>query len=457
MNRRPRLIGFGIIWFGQLISLLGSEMTQFALALWAWRETGTATALAMVIFFAFVPSIVLSPIAGALVDRWNRKLTMMLADIGGGIATIAILLLYLSDNLAIWHLYVAGAFSGAFQSFQWPAYSAAITTMVDPKQYGRANGMVAMAQAGAQILAPLLAGILITVIDIGGVIGIDIATFLFAVTVLLFVPVPQPPRTAEGQEGRGSLWRESIYGFKYILRRPSLLGMQLVFTIANLLGAMVLGLLNPMILARTGNDAQILGTVLAAAGFGGLAGGLLMSIWGGPARKVHGVLGGMAYSSIFGFALLGLGQSLPVWAIAGFMHGVAIPVLNGSNQAIWQARTAPDVQGRVFAARRMIAQMAFPLGLLLAGPLADFVFEPAMQVGGPLVPLFGWLVGSGPGAGMGLIVLGCGLAGLVSSLGAYLVPIVRDIELILPDYVAEAEPSAELESLPGGAEPAGSV
>ncbi len=455
MNRRPGLLGFGIIWFGQLISLLGSEMTQFALALWAWRETGTATALAMVIFFTFVPTIVLSPVAGALVDRWNRKLTMMLADIGGGIATIAILLLYLSDNLAIWHLYVAGAFSGAFQAFQWPAYSAAITTMVDPKQYGRANGMVAMAQAGAQILAPLLAGILITVIDIGGVIGIDIATFLFAVTVLLFVPVPQPPRTAEGQEGRGSLWRESSYGFKYILRRPSLLGMQLVFTIANLLGAMVLGLLNPMILARTGNDAQILGTVLAAAGFGGLAGGLLMSIWGGPARKVHGVLGGMAYSSIFGFALLGLGQSLPVWAVAGFMHGVAIPVLNGSNQAIWQAKTAPDVQGRVFAARRMIAQMAFPLGLLLAGPLADFVFEPALQAGGPLVPLFGWLVGSGPGAGMGLIVLGCGLAGLVSSLGAYLVPVVRDIELILPDYVADQ--SEEQSSLPEGIEPAGTV
>lgn len=456
-QQRPGMFGFSIIWFGQLVSLIGSEMTHFALALWAWRETGTATALALVIFFTFVPSIILSPVAGALVDRWNRKLTMMLADIGAGIATIAILLLYLSGNLAIWHLYVAGAFSGAFQAFQWPAYSAAITTMVDPKHYGRANGMIAMAQAAAQILAPLLAGILIAAIDIGGVIGIDIVTFLFAVTVLLFVPVPDPRRTSEGQEGRGSLYRESIYGFQYILRRPSLLGMQLVFSSANLIGAMVVGLLSPMILARSGNDAQILGAVLSASGFGGLSGGLLMSIWGGPQRRVHGVLGGMAFGALFGYALLGVGQSLPIWLVASFMLGAAIPVLNGSNQALWQAKTAPDVQGRVFAARRMIAQITFPVGLLLAGPLADFVFEPAMQSDGGLAPVFGWLVGTGPGAGMALIVVGCGLLSLFSSLAAYLVPVVRAAEDMLPDYGADqAEPGGS-ESLPGGANSAASA
>lgn len=457
MNRqRPGMFGFSIIWSGQLVSLIGSEMTHFALALWAWRETGTATALALVIFFSFAPSIALSPIAGALVDRWNRKLTMMLADIGGGLATIAILLLYLSGNLAIWHLYVAGAFSGAFQAFQWPAYSAAITTMVDRKHYGRANGMIAMAQAGAQILAPLLAGILIATVDIGGVITIDIVTFLFAVAVLLVVPIPQPKRSSEGQAGRGSLYRESIYGFQYIWRRPSLLGLQLVFTVANLIGAMVMGLLSPMILARTGNDAQILGAVLSASGFGGLAGGLLMSVWGGPQRRVYGVLGGMVLGAFGGYLLLGIAQTLPLWIGAGFILGAAVPILNGSNQALWQAKTAPDVQGRVFAARRMIAQITFPVGLLLVGPLADFVFEPAMQPGGILTPFFGWLVGSGPGAGMALIIVGCSLISLLSSLGAYLVPLIREAERILPDYVADTDDNSATPALPEGPEPAAS-
>jgi MFS transporter, DHA3 family, macrolide efflux protein len=432
-SRLTGMPGFLLVWLGQVVSLTGTAMSQLALAYWAWQETGSATALSLTVFFSFAPGVLLGPLAGALVDRSNRKLMMMLTDIGAGLASLSILLLYLNGTLEIWHLYAAATFVGAFQTFQWPAYSAAISTMLDKKDFARANGLLELAQAGSAIIAPPLAGLLLTAIGINGVITIEVVTCAFAVLALSLVYIPQPEVTSEGRAARGSLWQEMLYGFRYILARPSLLGLQLVFLMANLLFAFFAGLVAPMILARSGDNAGALGAVLAAQGIGGVAGGLLMGIWGGPKPRVHGVLLGMALSGLFGVALMGIGQNLVVWLIAAVICGVSNPILNGSNQAIWQAKVPPDVQGKVFSARRMIAQLVFPISLLVAGPLADRVFEPALREGGWLVPTLGPLVGTGPGAGMGLLIAITGLLSVVSSLAGYLVPAVRDAETRIPD------------------------
>lgn len=164
----------------------------------------------------------------------------------------------------------------------------------------RANGMLGIAESASAIAAPLLAGLLITFIGIGGVLALDVITFVFALATLLFVHIPQPVASAEGQAARGSIWRESGYGFRYIWRRPSLLGLQLVFLGINLVSNFAYIVINPMILARTGDDARVLGAVLSASGIGGVAGGLLLSTWGGPKRRVHGVLLGMVVSSLLG-------------------------------------------------------------------------------------------------------------------------------------------------------------
>ncbi len=436
-RKRPAgMPAFTIIWFGQMVSFLGTGMTRFALTIWAWQITGQATALALVAFFSFGPTVLMSPIAGALVDRWNRKFVMMLSDLSAGLSTVAILLLYATGNLQIWHLYVAGAFAGVFESFQWPAYSAAITTMLPKEQYGRANGMMSLLESVSAIGAPILAGILIGLIGIGGVMTIDILTFVFAVGTLALAHIPQPAGTAAGQEGRGSLRTESVYGFRYILQRPSLLGLQLILLSINLLFPFFYTILNPMILARTGDNAEVLGTVLSISGIGGVLGGLVMSAWGGPKRRVHGVLGGIVLTSLLGQVLMGLGRALPVWAVAGFFSGFFIPIANGSSQAIWQAKVAPGVQGRVFAVRRLIAQITGPLGILIAGPLADMLFEPAMQPGGALVGVFGGLVGSGAGSGMALMMMLAGSLGAAVSLSGYLIPTIGDAETILPDHDA---------------------
>jgi DHA3 family macrolide efflux protein-like MFS transporter len=408
-------------------------MSGFGLTIWVYELTGSATALSLMGFFFVTPMLIISPLAGALVDRSNRKFMMMISDLASGIVTIVILILYLSSTLQIWQLYITNAIMGLFQAFQWPAFSAAITTMLPKEQYGRANGLMALAESGSGILAPILAGALLAFIGLGGILAIDIATFVIAILALLMVVVPQPKTTQVGEESKGSLWKESIFGFYYILERPSLLGLQVIFLVGNFLSSIAFILVAPMVLSRTDNNELALGTVNSIAAVGGVVGGVVMSAWGGTKRKVHGVLSGWSLSGLF-VSLFGLGKSVPVWAATEFASGALSPWINSSNQAIWQAKVAPDVQGRVFSIRRLIAWVSMPAAMLVAGPLADYVMEPAMQPGGTLTPVFEPLVGVGPGAGIALIIFFTGLGTVLVGLSGYLVRAIRDAEAILPDY-----------------------
>jgi MFS family permease len=186
-GRPSGMRAFYVIWFGQVVSLLGTGMTRFALTLWAWDLTGEATALALVALFSFAPGVILSPIAGALVDRWNRKLVMMLSDLAAGLATIFMFALSLNGSLEIWHVYVAAAFASAFESFQFPAYSSAITMMVDKTQYARTSAMLGLADAASGILAPIFGVALFTAIELKGVLLFDKISFTCALWTLLFV------------------------------------------------------------------------------------------------------------------------------------------------------------------------------------------------------------------------------------------------------------------------------
>lgn len=440
---KARLTGmraFLLFVFGQIISVMGTSMSRFGLTLWAWQITGEATTIALMGLFSFAPGILISPIAGTLVDRWDRKLTLMISDIGAGLSSVVVFLLYLSGGLEIWHLYAAGAVASAFEAFQFPAQSSAVATMLPKEQYARASGMLDLAQSAPQILAPPLAGLLFAFIGLEGILLIDFVTFVVAVLAMLAITVPNPQQTEEGRASRsGGFWREVSYGFTYIVKRPSLIGLQLTFFFINLTATFSGVLVAPMILARSGNNEQLLGIVLSFFGVGGVVGALVLSIWGGPKRKVHGVLLGMVANSLLGTLVLGIGGSPLVWVVGAFFSAAIIPVLNGSNQAIWQAKVAPDVQGRVFATRRLIAQITVPVAIGLAGPLADRVFEPGMMPGGGLADIFGGLVGTGPGAGMGLMFVISGVLGVMVGLGGYAFAAIRNAEDILPDHQMVAQ------------------
>jgi MFS transporter, DHA3 family, macrolide efflux protein len=434
--------GFTLVWVGQLVSMLGSGMTGFAITIWAWQETGQATVLALVGLSTFGPTVLLGPMAGAIVDRFDRKRVMLVGDLASSVPAAIMLGLYSVGALEVWHLYVLGAWAGSFNALHFPAYSAAISTMVAKAQFARANGMLALAESSAGIAAPVLAGLLIATLGIAVVFVIDIVTFIFAALTLLAVRIPSPPREEEGR--RPNLWRESLFGFRYIVARRPLLHLQLVFTSINFSATLGAVMIAPMVLARSGNDELSLATVQAALGVGGVVGGALLSLWGGPRRRVLAVLFGMMGSALFGTTLLGLGQSLTVWVVAAFLSSVFIPLLNGSNQAIWQSKIAPALQGRVFAARATIARVMAPLAMALAGPLADRVLEPAMQPGGALVGVFGPLLGSGPGAGMGLMLVMAGLASFGVAVLGLSVRSVRHVEDLIPDHDADPPPAPQI-------------
>jgi MFS family permease len=443
--KQPRgMAGFSIVWFGQLISLFGTNMTGFGVTIWAYEKTGSATSLSLLGFFFVAPMLIFSPIAGAIVDRYNRKLMMMLSDLASGLATIVILILLSLGKLEIWHLYLTNVVQGVFQGFQWPAYSAAITTMLPKEQYARANGMMSLVETAPGIFAPLMAGALIGAIGLTGVLIIDIATFIFAIGALLVVFIPNTPVTEEGQKGQGNLFKEAAYGFWYIVKRPSLLGLQVVFLIGNFFVSIPGAIYAALILARSGNDELVYGAVNTIGAVGGLLGGLAMSAWGGPKRRAHGVLAGWAISGLLGTTLMGFGRGLAVWGIASFMGAFLVPFINGSNQAIWQAKVAPDIQGRVFSIRRLIAWFVSPLAMLIAGPLADQVLEPAMQAGTGWAATLGKVVGTGPGSGIAILFIVCGALASLVGLGGYLVRVVRDAETLLPDHdLGNQAPPAE--------------
>lgn len=439
------MAAFIIIWIGQIVSVLASSMTQFGLTIWIYQQTESATALALMQVFFITPFLLLSPIAGVMVDRYNRKLMMMVSDLVAVIATGGVFILFALGRLEFWHLYISAALNGIGNTFQWPAYSAAISIMIPKGQLGRANGLMSLMEAGPGVVAPLLAGALLPFIGLTGILGIDVATFFFAVGALALVHIPQPRQTAEGRQAQGSLLKEAAFGFRYIFSRPSLLGLQLVFFFGNLFAGIGNTVFAPMVLARTGQDSLIFGTVQTAGAIGAVAGGILMSAWGGFRRRVHGVLGGWIYAGLFGTSILGLKFGLPVWLIGMALGAPLVTALiNGSNQAIWQSKVAPDLQGRVFSARRLIAWFTNPISPIIGGLLADYVLEPAMHGPGRLSQAFGWLVGTGPGAGMGLLLVFCGVVISLVGLAGYFVPAIRNAEDLLPDH-EQAPVEASLE------------
>lgn len=433
VKRPTGMTAFIVVWLGQIASVLASSMSQFGLTIWMFEETGSALAMGMMQVAFITPFLLLSPIAGVMVDRYNRKLMMMVSDFAAIVATGSVFILLALGRLEVWQLYVAAALNGIGNTFQWPAYSAAITTMVPKEQYSRANGLMSLMEAGPGVLAPLLAGALLPLIGLAGILSIDVVTFFFAIGALLVVVVPQPVRTAAGQEAQGGLLHEAVYGFKYIFKRPSLLGLQMIFFFGNLFFGIAFTLLAPMVLASTGSNSVVFGAVQSAGAIGGVLGGVIMSTWSGFKRRVNGVLLGWIISSV-GLMLVGAGQGLTIWLPAIFLTSLVSPLVNTSNQAIWQSKVAPDVQGRVFSARRLIAWFTNPISPIIAGAMADFVFEPAMSTDTALAAAFGPLVGAGPGAGMGLIMVLCGFLGLLTPVIAYFIPAIRNAETILPDH-----------------------
>jgi hypothetical protein len=287
-----------------------------------------------------------------------------------------------------------------------------------------------------QILSPLLGGLLVVAVSLSGVFVLDLVTFLFAITTLLLVRIPRPASEVGEVKSEGSLWRDSSYGWRYVRARPGLLALLSFFALTNFMSGFPGVLITPLVLSFA--EPAALGTVLSVGGAGLLAGGMLMSVWGGPRRRVNGVL---LFQLVAGlcFVLAGVRASAATVAAACFVYFFCLPVVNGSSQVIWQTKVPPGAQGRVFAVRRMLAWSTLPLAFLVAGPLADYVFEPLLADGrSPLASTLGPVLGVGPGRGTGLLFVILGALTVLSACCAYLYPRLRFVEDELGDALPEA-------------------
>ncbi|ELR98278.1 MFS transporter [Gloeocapsa sp. PCC 73106] len=422
---------FTIIWLGQIVSTIGSFMTVFALTIWVWQQNASVTDLTLFTFFSQLPRIFVTPFAGIIVDRFSRKNLMLLGDIMAFLCTSLVALLYFSGSLQIWHLYAVVALYGCFGQIQILAYSTSISSLVDKADYTRAESMVAAIGYGSAIIAPALAGTLISIIGLRGIILIDLTSFLAAIATLLSVEIPRPQTTLI--EPEESTWQKLTFGFRYIASKPPLIAMVIAFSLFAFPSDIGKSLYSPLILARTGGDAQILGNVTTAAGLGGVLGAVLLSFWGGFRRRIQGMLLGFIGTSFFKI-ILGLGQTSLIWIGAHFTSALFIPLFYSSSNAIWYSKVPPAIQGRVLAADQMIGLVIIAIASLISGPLVDRFFEPMMQTDSGLATLFGPIVGTEPGSGIALVYVFTSLCSMLVGIGGYWFRTLRDVEKLLPDH-----------------------
>ncbi|MBM6618142.1 MFS transporter [Bacillus suaedaesalsae] len=425
---------FSILWFGQLASVVGSGLTGFALGVWVFQETGSVTLFSFIIMAAVVPGVLAAPFAGYVVDKWKRKYIMIIADVIAGISTLVILLLLMFDVLEVWHIFLTSAIASFSSSFQLPAYQSTVALLVPKKQLGRANGMVQMADSLSMLIAPISAGLLLGIIGLEGIIMLDLFTFIIAVGTLIVIKFPELAK--ETTAIKSKFVKEALKGWTYIKERPALVGLLFYFAFVNFLLGYLNVLIQPLILMLS--DEKALGIVISISGGGMLLGGVLLSIWGGMKDKMKQfLLFGML--SAIGLSIMGLSSSIVVITIGMFITLALIPFGNAAVQEIWQRKVHANVQGRVFALRRMVGLSLSPIAYLTAGPVTEKIFSPLMSENGLLSTNLGLILGVGEGRGIGLLFFTLGILWLITGVAYYAHPRIRRLDHELPDAIDAPE------------------
>jgi MFS family permease len=430
----PGLRTYYVLVATQGVSQLGSNISLLAVGIAVFMKTSHATPIAIISFCQTLPWLLGAGLTGALADRYDRRRLMILANVGFVGTSGLLLASFASGAFQLWHLYALTLISSTIGTLEQPALQASVAMLVPDRHRNRANAIGQMTGPAANAIAPMIAGLLYAVAGVTSAILIDIATFVLAAVVLMAVRIPMPAKTAEGAAMRGAVWRQAFDGLAYLWRRPTLLGLTLVVSsVSFVMGALGV-LILPYPLART-HSTLAFGIVLATADVGFILGSAAMAAWGGTRSRIHTVMLALLGAGLL-LTLTGVARNTPELAAAFFAFMFMLPFVNSASTSIFQAKVAPDLQARVFAAKGQIAALTMPLAYLIAGPLVDRVAEPAVR--SPGWRAVAWLVGDHAGAGMGLLLVIGGLATAALSLVAYALPAMRRLEATLPDHAAVA-------------------
>jgi DHA3 family macrolide efflux protein-like MFS transporter len=374
---------------------MGSQLVQFALIWWLTQQTGSATVLAIASIVGLVPQVVLGPFVGPLIDRWNRKWTMILSDAFVALSTLGLAYLFWTGAAEPWHVYVALFIRALGGAFHWPAMTASTSLMVPPGQLTRIQGLNQILNGGLSIAAAPLGALLISLWPVQQVLLVDIVTAVIAMLTISIVKVPQPAPDSSQEAGTTAAYvRDLKQGLRYVLNWRGLLMLGGLAMLINLVLSPVNAFMPLLVTEHFAGTAWHLGILEAGFGVGVLIGGLLLGIWGGFKRRIDTSLLGVAGIGI-GILLVGLAPAsfFPLAMAGMFIVGVMNSMTNGPVMAIFQATVEPAMQGRVFALIGSTSAAMMPLGLALAGPLADVIGVRALIFIGGGVTLLAAFVG----------------------------------------------------------------
>jgi DHA3 family macrolide efflux protein-like MFS transporter len=364
---------FFTVWTGQVFSLLGSELVQFALVWWLTTTTGSAMVLVLATMMAVLPRVFVSPVAGALVDRWNRRTVMMMADGLSALAVMVLAVLFAFDAVQVWHVYVVMFVRAACGAFHWPAMQASTTLMVPEEHLARVAGLNQALQGLGAIVAPPLGALLLNVLPMQGVLAIDVVTAILAISPLFFVHIPQPERAeAAAQASRPSMVADLREALRFLRAWPGILMIIVIAVLVNLFIYPALSLQPLLVTEHFGGDALQLAWLQSAFGVGIVSGGITLSVWGGFKRRSLTGLLALALGGA-GLAVIGVApaNAFPMALGAMFFAWFMNPIANGALMAVLQIIVPAEMQGRVFTLLQSAAGAMIPLGLVIAGPLAD--------------------------------------------------------------------------------------
>ncbi len=371
---KPWATRFFTIWTGQAFSLLGSQLVSFAVIWWLTQTTGSATVLATASLVGLLPQVILGPFSGTLVDRWNRRLTMIMADGITAVATIGLAVIFALGHVQIWQVYALLFVRSVCGGFQWPAMQASTTLMVPKEHYARIQGINQTLQGGMSIASAPLGALLLAWLPMEGILAIDVFTAMLAIAPLFFFQVPQPARLDVSPEAQAqpTFWQDFKAGFRYVWGWKGLMLIGVMATVINFLLTPAFSLMPILVTSHFHGQAFQLATLESFSGIGFIAGGLILSAWGGFKRRILTTLTGLL---AMGLGCLVMGLLPPtafVYAVGTMMFlGIMSPIVNGPLLAAVQAAVAPELQGRVFMLINTMAGAMSPLGLIIAGPIAD--------------------------------------------------------------------------------------
>lgn len=432
-NKSLGLKGLGMFliwWSSQTFSSLGSSMTKYALIIWAYRQQGTALSVTMLAFCSYMPSIMLSFIAGAIADKWDKKKILLATNTFAAIGSATVFGLYLTDGLQVWHLYLVNLLLSFMSAFEGPAVLVSTSLLAPKEQYTRVSGLQNMYGSLVSIFTPIFATSIMAFAGLNAIFVIDLVTFSVAIiTLVFFIKIPRIEcvKTTTGQ--KDSFWQSCISGIKYLLAHKPIWQIILFMSFINLLAYVTgYGILPAMVLARTGDNQTVLGMVSGAMGVGMLIGSMLVTVLAPSKHRSRVIFLSLTVSFLFCDILWGFNCHPWIWIAGAFLGHLPLPFLTAALTTIMREKVPIEMHGRVFSARDTVQFITIPIGLALGGVLADYVFEPFMAGGSTFSQWLSVLVGTGHGSGMAVIFFITGLSGIISSLICLGRPVFRALD-----------------------------